>query len=98
MNPNADKITSLRFNINAQLKEEAQQLADDIGVPLSTVIMVQLKDFVRSRQLTISSLPRLNEALEQEVLRAVEDYDNKKDISRVLRNRSAIASYLRGLR
>jgi antitoxin component of RelBE/YafQ-DinJ toxin-antitoxin module len=45
--------TILNVKVSKALKQDAQELADEIGVPLSTVVIANLKDFVRSRSLTV---------------------------------------------
>lgn len=47
---NLDK-TIMNIKVSKTLKREAQELAAEIGIPLSTVVVANLKDFVRSRAL-----------------------------------------------
>ena len=60
------------------LKQDAQEVANEIGIPLSTIVIVNLKGFVRSRSLTISALPRLRPGIEKELGLAIEDYNQGK--------------------
>ena len=66
--------TIINVKISKTLKHDAQALADEIGVPLSTVVIANLKEFVRSRSLTVSALPRLKSEIEKELGDAIEDY------------------------
>lgn len=46
--------TILNIKTEKNLKEAAQEVAKDLGVPLTTAINVFLKQFVRDRELIIS--------------------------------------------
>lgn len=43
----------LNIKTEVSLKRAAQQVAKDIGVPLSTIVNAQLKRFIAERQLTL---------------------------------------------
>ncbi|MHB1864965.1 MAG: hypothetical protein ACYCPS_02245 [Candidatus Saccharimonadales bacterium] len=89
--------TILNVKLSKSLKQDAQEIADEIGIPLSTVVIVNLKEFVRSRSLTISALPRLRPEIEKELGLAIEDYKQGKNISPVLRNGKEASDYLKSL-
>ena len=93
---NLDK-TVINVKISKSLKRDAQELADDIGIPLSTVVIANLKDFVRSRSLTVSALPRLNPQIETELGVAINDYKNNRNISPKLSKSEAIAKHFDSL-
>ncbi|KKU06380.1 MAG: hypothetical protein UX07_C0002G0032 [Parcubacteria group bacterium GW2011_GWA2_45_30] len=59
----------------------AQRVAKDLGLPLSTVINAYLKQFIRSREVYISAVPRMTSALEELVGRAEKDLRKGKNIS-----------------
>lgn len=98
MDNNLKYLTSLSINIAISLKEEAQLLASDIGIPLSTIIIIQLKDFVRSRSLMVSALPRLDPKIEAEVNEAISNYKIGQKISPALSSSGDIVRYLRSFR
>jgi antitoxin component of RelBE/YafQ-DinJ toxin-antitoxin module len=93
---NLDK-TIVNVKISKTLKREAQELADEIGVPLSTVITANLKDFVRSRSLTISAYPRLKPAIEYELGKAINDYRNNENVSIKLKTPKEVTNHLKSL-
>ncbi len=70
--------TLLNVKLSKSLKQDAQEVANEIGIPLSTIVIVNLKEFVRSRSLTISALPRLRPGIEKELGLAIEDYNQGK--------------------
>jgi antitoxin component of RelBE/YafQ-DinJ toxin-antitoxin module len=89
--------TILNVKLSKSLKQDAQALADEIGVPLSTVVIANLKEFVRSRSLTVSALPRLKPAVEKELGEAIADYRAGKNISSTLQSAKAVTDHLKSL-
>ena len=47
--------TIFNFKTDKKLKAEAKKLADEIGIPLGTVMNSFLKQFVREREITFST-------------------------------------------
>ena len=93
---NLDK-TIINLKVSKSLKSEAQELADELGVPLTTVITANLKEFVRSRSLTVSAFPRLKPEIEKELGEAIADYKKGKNVSKVYTKPDEVASYLSAL-
>ena len=89
--------TILNVKLNKSLKQDAQELADEIGVPLSTIVIANLKEFVRSRSITVSALPRLKPEIEKELGEAIIDYKQGKNISPVLRSGKEVSRFLNSL-
>lgn len=89
--------TIINLKVNKTLKREAQDLADEIGVPLTTVITASLKEFVRSRSLTVSAFPRLKPEIEKELGEAIEEYKKGKNISKVFSRPDEVSSHLSSL-
>ena len=89
--------TIINIKVSKSLKADAQALADEIGVPLSTVVIANLKEFVRSRSLTISALPRLKPAIEKELGEAIADFHASKNISETFSDVDSLAEHLKSL-
>lgn len=89
--------TIINVKISKTLKQDAQALAEEIGVPLSTVVIANLKEFVRSRSLTVSALPRLKPEIEKELGAAIADFQKGKNISPVMRTAQAVSDHLKSL-
>ncbi|HMI09511.1 MAG TPA: hypothetical protein VK497_03915 [Candidatus Saccharimonadales bacterium] len=87
----------INIKVSKALKREAQDLADEIGVPLTTVISASLKEFVRSRSLTVSAFPRLRPEIEHELSVAIDDYKQNKNISKVFVKPNEVADHLNSL-
>src|SRR5688572_12863503 len=96
MNSATDKAI-INIKVSKALKREAQDLADEIGVPLTTVISASLKEFVRSRSLTVSAFPRLRPEIEKELSEAIADYKKGKNISKAFSTQDEIADHLSSL-
>lgn len=75
--------TMINIKADKEVKENAQNVARDLGLPLSTVINAFLKEFVRSRSVSFSTIPKMTPYLEN-ILSGVEnDIKKKKNISGV---------------
>ena len=73
--------TVLNVKIDNKLKKEAQEVAKKIGLPISTVVTSSLREFVRTRSITISDTPRLKPEIEQELLSLSQEARKGKNIS-----------------
>jgi len=89
--------TIINIKVSKALKQDAQDLADEIGVPLTTVITASLKEFVRSRSLTVSAFPRLKPEIEHELNEAIADLKSSKNVSKILTKPDDIATHLKSL-
>ena len=87
------------INIKAdkEVKENAQKIAKELGLPLSSVMNAFLKEFIRSRSISFSTIPRMSQALE-EVLGGVEhDIKKGKNMSVVFPSSKKANEYLDAL-
>ena len=89
--------TIINIKVSKSLKKDAQDLANEIGVPLTTVITANLKEFVRSRSLMLSAFPRLRAEIENELEDAVVDAKNGKNVSRVFSSPGDVTEHLSSL-
>jgi antitoxin component of RelBE/YafQ-DinJ toxin-antitoxin module len=89
--------TIINVKVSKALKQDAQDLADEIGVPLTTVITASLKEFVRSRSLTVSAFPRLRPEIERELDEAIADFKSGNNISKALTKPDDVAQHLKAL-
>ena len=60
--------TVLNVKIDPELKKQAQAVAKELGLPVSTVVAASLRDFVNTRSITISDSPHLKPEVEAELL------------------------------
>jgi len=73
--------TIINIKADKEVKEEAQKVAQELGLPLSTVINAYLKQFIRSREVYISSAPQMNPELEKLLGQVEKDIKSSKNIS-----------------
>ena len=73
--------TVLNVKIDDKLKKDAQEAAKAIGLPISTIVSASLREFVRTRSITISDTPRLKPEVEAELLALDKNINNRKDLS-----------------
>lgn len=68
--------TILNVKTDKKLKAEAKKVADELGVPLSTVVNAFLKQFVRDKEVTLSANPyRPTPYLERIIEEAAREYE-----------------------
>ena len=70
--------TLINIKADKEVKEGAQALAQELGLPLSVVVNAYLKDFIRNRGITISAVPHMSRQLEAIIGRAEKDFIAKK--------------------
>lgn len=86
--------TVINIKADKEIKEEAQKLAAELGLPLSAIINAYLREFIRNRAVHFSAVPRMSKELET-LLRGVEqDIKNKHNLSKPFDNAEDIAAYL----
>jgi addiction module RelB/DinJ family antitoxin len=70
--------TILNVKVDSEEKEKAKQIAMEMGVPLSTIINAQLREFIRTREFSVKLEPRLKPAVEKELLKMSKEYHSGK--------------------
>ena len=73
--------TVLHVKLDPELKRQAQEAAASLGLPLSTIVSANLRQFVQTRSITISDAPRLRPEVAEELQKRIKDAKNGKDIS-----------------
>lgn len=73
--------TVLNVKIDPELKRAAQETAKRLGLPLSTVVSAELREFVRTRSITISDPPQLRPEVEEELLALSERAHRGEEVS-----------------
>src|SRR3989338_6602341 len=81
-----DMKTLISIKVDKDIKTGAQKVARDLRLPLSTIVNAQLRDLIRTRTVSISSLPRMTPYLEEASRRAEEDYRRGVNISPTFEN------------
>ena len=71
--------TSLHIKIEPDIKQEAQKTAEDLGLSLSAVTKALLKQFVRTKRLSVgaSDLPEIPNAYLRKILDSEEETEEE---------------------
>jgi Ca2+/H+ antiporter len=86
--------TIINIKSDKAVKEAAREVARELGVPLGTIINAYLKQFVRTREVYLSSAPIMTVGLEKLVETARRDYAEKKNLSPVFSSVKDAIGYL----
>ncbi|HEC30729.1 MAG TPA: type II toxin-antitoxin system RelB/DinJ family antitoxin [Candidatus Yonathbacteria bacterium] len=72
--------TVLNIKTDVEVKKQAQKIAKDIGLPLSTVVNAYLKEFIQDKRVTFSAEPKLRPEVEKILRQASKDYKEGKNM------------------
>lgn len=87
----------INIKTEKEIKENAQKIAKDIGLSLSDVINASLRNFIRTREVYFSAIPRMTPEFERLVGRIDKDIKEKKNLSPSLSSSKKINDYLDNL-
>jgi len=86
--------TVINIKADKEVKEEAQRIAKELGLPLSTVVNAYLKEFIREGQVKFSLKPQLRPEVEKLLKKASRDYREQKNIAGPFTNGREMDDYL----
>ncbi len=86
--------TLINIKADKAVKEDAQKLAQELGLSLSAVVNAQLKQFIRSRSVYLSAIPRMSPGLESLLGTVERDIKAGKNLSKAFSSSEEIAEYL----
>ena len=86
--------TTLLIKTNKALKSEAARLAQELGVPLTTVINAYLGQFVRERKLSLSLDQTISQKKLLELLVLSKEMDKGKNIGTRAKNAEELFAHL----
>lgn len=72
--------TMINIKADKEVKENAQKIAEELGLPLSGVINAFLKEFVRNRSISFSAVPKMTSYLENILGKVEEDIKRDKNM------------------
>ncbi len=73
--------TMINIKADKEVKESAQRIAKELGLPLSSVMNAYLKEFIRDRSVRFSIEPQLRPEVEKELNQALLDYKSGNNLS-----------------
>lgn len=72
--------TVIHFKTDREVKENAQKIALELGLNLSDVINASLRNFIRTREVYFSDIPRITPEFEKLLGKIDEDIKNRKNL------------------
>jgi len=87
----------INIKTDKEIKQNAQKIAKDIGLSLSDVINASLRNFIRTREVYFSAIPRMTPEFERLVGKIDKDIKEKKNLSPSLSSSNKINDYLDNL-
>jgi len=89
--------TVIHIKADREVKENAQKAAKDLGLTLTDIINASLRNFIRTREITFSAVPRMTPELEKELDKVEKDIKNKRNIVGPFKTASEMDKYLDSL-
>lgn len=86
--------TAINIKADKEVKENAQRVAKELGMPLSVVINAFLHDFIRSRSVAFSAIPRMTPTLETLLGKVEKDISENKNVSQTFSSAHEANDYL----
>ncbi len=89
--------TVINIKSDREVKHHAQKLAEELGLSLSDVINASLRNFIRTREVYFSSIPRMVPEFERLVGRIEKDIQRGENLSRTISSQEELENYLDSL-
>ncbi|MDP2641170.1 MAG: hypothetical protein Q8P39_01340 [Candidatus Yanofskybacteria bacterium] len=89
--------TVINIKTEREVKKNAQKLAEELGLSLSDVMNAALRNFIRTREVRVSSVPHMTPELEALIGRVENDIQAGKNISHKFRTSEESNDYLASL-
>lgn len=91
------KTAMINIKTNKEVKDQAQQLAEELGFSLSAFVTASLKQFIRTREVQFTVAPRMTPYLEGVIKEVEKDIKTKKNLSPAFTNIQDMDAYLNAL-
>ena len=92
-----NNTTIINIKTKKDLKANAQKIASDLGLSLSTIINGYLRQFVRNKAAYFSVAPQMSGELENLLASVEYDIQRGKNLSKSLTSKREIENYLASL-
>lgn len=86
--------TMINIKTDKEVKEKAQEIAKELGLPLSTIVNAQLKQFIREKELHISTRYHMSPKLEERLAEIEEDIKHGKNLAGPFKTAKEAIKYL----
>ncbi|KKU10504.1 MAG: hypothetical protein UX13_C0010G0004 [Candidatus Woesebacteria bacterium GW2011_GWB1_45_5] len=84
----------IHIKANKEVKENAQKVARDLGLSLSDVINASLRNFIRTREIYFSDVPRMTPELEKLLGKVEVDIKKGRSLSPSFKSMPEAIDYL----
>jgi len=89
--------TIINIRANKDVKENAQKLAKELGFSLSDILNASLRNFIRTREVYCSAIPRMIPEFERFLGNIEKDIKAKKNLSSGFSSMVGVEKYLDNL-
>jgi len=89
--------TVINIKTDKEVKKNAQELAQKLGLSLSAVINASLRNFIRTREVYFSDIPRMTPEFEKLLGKVEEDIKKGRNLSPAFKNAGEMDKYLDSL-
>lgn len=89
--------TVIHIKADKEVKENAAKAARDLGLSLSDVINASLRNFIRTREVYFSDIPKMTPELEKLLDTVEDDIKNKRNLSPSFKTVGKAIEYLDSL-
>lgn len=89
--------TVIHVKADPEVKQNAQRVAEELGLNLSDVINASLRNFIRTREVYFSHTPRMTPELEKLLDRVEEDIKHNRNLVGPFKNAKEANDYLDSL-
>ena len=86
--------TVINIKTDKEVKKNAQELAQKLGLSLSAVINASLRNFIRTREVYFSDIPRMTPEFEKLLGKVEEDIKKGRNLSPSFDNMDDAIAYL----
>lgn len=87
--------TVIHIKANKEIKENAQRLASELGLSLSDIINASLRNFIRTREVYFSHIPRMTTEFEKLLDRVEGDLKKRRNLSPRFKTAKQAIDYLK---
>lgn len=91
----ASNKVMINVKLDPLVKLKAQKIAKEIGIPLGTLINIQLKQFIRYKSVTLSTIPTMTPYLEKILDQVEKDKKTGKNFSPAFSDAESAIAYLK---
>jgi len=89
--------TVINIKTDRDVKRGAQKVAEELGLSLSTVINAYLRQFVRNKEIHLSTAPHMSPELEKFLGKVEKDIETGKHFSGPFSSREELDEYFASL-